>query len=104
MNFFSKVFGSVMDDVTKALDLIKKDRESKCNHGVTFDEKAAIALLENAPLQYPNLDPAAAFIAGSPAVPEIRKRWPRLCGKCPKGCGYDGIYYASREHYIMGDW
>lgn len=35
---------------------------------------------------------------------DVRKRWPRLFGKCPKGCGFDGIGYASFGHYIYGDW
>lgn len=44
------------------------------------------------------------FLAGSPAVSEIRRRWPRLQGACPKGCGFRGIGYASWEHYLLGDW
>lgn len=53
-----------------------------CDHGLTFDQAAAKHL----------------------SVPEVRARWPRLFGKCPKGCGFDGIAYASREHYYYGDW
>lgn len=53
-----------------------------CTHGVSYDKQAA---------------------AGLPSS-EVRKRWPRLSGACPKGCGYSGIYYASFEHYMMGDW
>lgn len=53
-----------------------------CKHGVTFDSPAA---------------------RGLPAR-EVRKRWPRLDGLCPLGCGYNGIAYASKEHYVMGDW
>lgn len=53
-----------------------------CTHGVTFDEDAA-----------KHLD-----------AHEVRKRWPRLFGKCPKGCGFDGIGYASMAHYVYGDW
>jgi hypothetical protein len=34
---------------------------------------------------------------------EVRKRWPRFFGKCPS-CDFNGIMYASRMHYIMGDW
>jgi hypothetical protein len=34
---------------------------------------------------------------------EVRKRWPRFFGKCPS-CDFKGILYASRMHYIMGDW
>ena len=59
-----------------------KEPVGHCNHGIAFDRLAAADL----------------------SVAEIRKRWPRLFGKCPKGCGYDGIYYASSEHYTMGDW
>ena len=55
-----------------------------CDHGVTFDQDAA----EDGELD--------AY--------EIRKRWPRLDGPCPKGCGYVGIAYASQEHYVYGDW
>lgn len=54
----------------------------ECDHGVTFDAAAA----------------------GSLGVNEIRKRWPRLSGKCPKDCGYNGIAYASTQHYVWGDW
>lgn len=45
------------------------------------------------------------FVMGNTtAAAEIRRRWPRLCGPCPLGCGYNGIYYASWEHYGYGDW
>ena len=60
-----------------ATDLIK------CDHGVTFDMEAAEAVA----------DPV-----------EIRRRWPRLEGTCPKGCGFNGIAYASKAHYVFGDW
>ena len=53
-----------------------------CDHGVTFDQEAAEGL----------------------DTYEIRKRWPRLHGECPKGCGFSGIGYASYAHYIYGDW
>lgn len=53
-----------------------------CNHGVVFDYKAASGL----------------------SADEVRKRWPRVNGICPKGCGFNGIGYASFEHYICGDW
>lgn len=91
------------DDVTDTLEKIKKDRIAKCDHGVTFDEVEAQKLFESAP---PNnhLDPALSFIMGSSATSQIRKRWPRLNGTCPKGCGYVGIAYASRAHYVYGDW
>jgi hypothetical protein len=54
-----------------------------CDHGITFDPEAAATVVD-------------AY--------EVRKRWPRLYGDCPKGCGYTGIYYASYAHYIWGDW
>lgn len=53
-----------------------------CDHGVTFDEEAAKGL--------------DAY--------EVRKRWPRHYGVCPRGCGFTGIAYASYMHYISGDW
>lgn len=53
-----------------------------CDHGVTFDEQAAQGL----------------------DVSEVRSRWPRLYGPCPKGCGFSGIAYAGLSHYIHGDW
>lgn len=53
-----------------------------CDHGVTFDRAAA---------------------AGLPAS-EVRKRWPRLDGVCPLGCGFHGIAYASMAHYVSGDY
>lgn len=55
---------------------------SVCDHGVVFDEKNADGLDEY----------------------EVRKRWPRLHGPCPKGCGFVGIAYASTLHFVMGDW
>ena len=34
---------------------------------------------------------------------QVRRRWPRFSGKC-EACGYEGVAYASAEHYIAGDW
>ena len=34
---------------------------------------------------------------------EVRKRWPRFHGTCPR-CGERLILYASALHYIRGDW
>jgi hypothetical protein len=70
--------------------VMKKDTESLlcgdppvvCDHGIKFD-------------------PAEA--ADLPAD-EVRKRFPRLDGPCPKGCGYVGIAYVSWLHMIAGDW
>lgn len=73
--------------------------EDECDHGVTFDEAEAKKLLTG----WRPKDPGE-FIWGNPASSEVRKRWPRLQGKCPKGCGFDGIAYASMNHYTMGDW
>lgn len=56
--------------------------ESGCDHGIAFDSVAARGL----------------------SAHEVRKHWPRLFGPCPKGCGFDGIGYASFEHYVAGDW
>ena len=72
---------------------------ARCNHGVVFDEEAAIELLSSW-----RPGGAAEFVAGNPASVEVRRRWPRLDGYCPLGCGYHGIYYASMAHYVAGDW
>ena len=72
---------------------------AECDHGVTFDVDAArVVLGEWSP------NDTAEFIVGNPKVIDVRRRWPRLDGACPKGCGYVGIAYASVEHYTMGDW
>jgi hypothetical protein len=52
-----------------------------CDHGVKFDEARS------------SLPPE-----------EIRRMWPRLHGPCPRGCGFNGIAYASFLHYVSGDW
>jgi len=53
-----------------------------CNHGVIYDSEAGKHM----------------------SYKQIREFFPRLNGFCPKGCGYCGIAYASKEHYVMGDW
>lgn len=53
-----------------------------CNHGISFDVNAAKVLDSRL----------------------VRLRWPRLTGVCPLGCGYNGTYYASKAHYVYGDW
>lgn len=83
--------------------LIKLPEHANCDHGVVFDEEAAKKLLAEAPIDK-SMDPALAFVMGNPASAEVRKRWPRLDGLCPKGCGFYGAAYASYAHYIMGDW
>lgn len=71
----------------------------KCNHGVVFDKEEAEKVPEGwAPRS------AEQVVLGNPSSREIRKRWPRLCGKCPLGCGFEGIAYASWDHYRAGDW
>lgn len=70
-----------------------------CTHGVTFDSEEADRILASF---HPKN--AVEFIMGDPASAEVRKRWPRLCGECPLGCGFNGIAYASREHLYAGDW
>src|SRR5882672_7675936 len=49
----------------------------QCDHGITFDSRRAVGF----------------------SAAEVRENWPRLFGECPRGCGYIGIAYASREHY-----
>lgn len=61
--------------------MVPKD-SPECDHGVTFDYDAAVSL----------------------SATEIRKRWPRGFGVCPKGCGFNGIAYASYMHYLCGGW
>jgi len=61
---------------------ISLEEIDECDHGVVFDHVAA----ENLPSY------------------EIKRRWPRLDGPCPKGCGFTGIAYASTKHYVFGDW
>ena len=56
--------------------------EVPCSHGVFCDELDAKSL----------------------STDEVRKRYPRLSGLCPKGCGFNGIAYASFMHYLLGDW
>ncbi len=60
----------------------KEPAPPACDHGVTFDEFEAAGLDAYA----------------------VRERWPRLYGDCPKGCGFNGIGYASMAHYVCGDW
>jgi len=70
-----------------------------CDHGVAFDPVEAEKILAG---WVPRDD--VDFIVGNPAAGEVRRRWPRLNGACPKGCGFVGIAYASQEHYRAGDW
>ncbi len=61
---------------------VSGERIVECDHGIVFDEAVARGL----------------------TAQEIRERFPRLCGPCQKGCGYNGIAYASTTHYRSGDW
>lgn len=56
--------------------------KSNCDHGLSFDLDAAEHM----------------------TTQEIRKVFPRLYGLCPKGCGFNGIAYVSKAHYVYGDW
>lgn len=53
-----------------------------CDHGLVFDPEDAKNL----------------------KTPEVREKYPRLFGECPKGCGFSGVAYVSRAHYLYGDW
>lgn len=80
--------------------------ESRCTHGVTFDEEEAKRILETKPTPSSG-DPALDFVMGPVnATSEIRKRWPRgwFTKEKPCACGFVGIAYASSAHYIYGDW
>jgi len=76
-----------------------REPDEPCHHGVTFDLEEAEKVLGDWRPSSPG-----EFVMGNPNAAEVRRRWPRLNGPCPLGCGYVGIYYASREHYILGDW
>jgi len=79
--------------------------QAACDHGVFFDKEKAEKMISESLVDLDkDEDPALAFIMGSFASPSIKKMFPRLCGLCPKGCGFNGIAYASMDHYIMGDW
>lgn len=58
--------------------------EGECDHGVVFDVER--------------------WKRDLPSGRTVRALWPRLHGKCPKGCGFEGIAYASFTHYLAGDW
>ena len=84
----------------------KMAENGDCDHGITFDQAEAERVLRETK---EDGDPGVDFVMGPVnAVATIRKRWPRGFftreRPCPKGCGYEGIYYASAEHYSYGDW
>lgn len=93
------------------LEAIARERQEKCDHGITFDEEAACKILQDAEAARPKPtsqeEAAVAFIMGNPGAGNVRRRWPRgwftKKKPCPK-CGYVGIAYASYMHYILGDW
>lgn len=65
-----------------ALQAVTTVEFAACNHGLVFDIDACAVL----------------------DVHAVRAKYPRLCGACPLGCGFDGIAYASVAHYVFGDW
>jgi len=62
--------------------LVENKPEKPCTHGVYYDRLKAQGMSSE----------------------EIQDAYPRLRGECPLGCGFNGIAYASSEHYVMGDW
>jgi hypothetical protein len=86
-----KYFAEFYEGVDAFNEKLKSDHEkwtqdnpvqAQCDHGITFDMEAAKGL----------------------TAAEVQARWPRGWGLCPKGCGFDGIAYASAEHFLYGDW
>lgn len=71
-----------LDEVLDGASGFTRSDKTECTHGITFDE----------------------VVAEKCSVSEVRANWPRLYGSCPLGCGYNGIYYASTAHFVMGDW
>lgn len=65
-------------------DLVETVEGEPCDHGVKFYEDYARQI--------------------NMTSPEVRQFFPRLEGKCPKGCGFEGIAYASKAHFAYGDW
>lgn len=62
-------------------DTFKHD-DLPCDHGLKFDATTSDKL----------------------TCHQVRSFYPRLDGRCPKGCGYVGIAYVSTEHFVAGDW
>ena len=74
-------------------------RRKACDHGLSFDVEEAKRILGDwTPVT------AVDFISGNPKHVDVRRRFPRLEGPCPKGCGFSGIAYVSTEHFTYGDW
>lgn len=76
-----------------------ESRMSECDHGLTFDLEEAQQILGD-------WRPSSSFefVMGNPRHAEVRRRFPRLEGQCPKRCGFVGIAYASADHFVSGDW
>ena len=57
---------------------------TKCDHGIVFDlaECRKLGLSSD----------------------EVRKKYPRHNGLCPKGCGFYGIAYQGYQHFTAGAW
>lgn len=54
--------------------------------------------------QHPKVSPAFDYEASKGlSSREVRQRWPRFYGQCPD-CGFNGVIYASLEHFVSGDW
>ena len=81
-----KIFSKVKDyfDLLKPSSKEQRNKVESCTHGVVFD-------LENVKRL-------------SLSSRDIKTLYPRLSGVCPLGCGYNGIAYASYEHFVYGDW
>lgn len=78
-------FSKKLADINKEAEddqLISGNPKNDCDHGVVFNEEEA------------------KFLEAS----EVRKKYPRGWGLCPKGCGFNGTAYASYKHYLYGDW
>lgn len=86
-------------EIDRRLEAAARERAGGCDHGILFDEEEAKRILGSWVPTTP-----AEFISGNPSHALVRKRFPRLDGRCPKGCGYSGIGYASTAHYVYGDW
>lgn len=76
-------------------------KSGQCKHGVMFDVEQAKAIM--AEVREVNKGRSSIEVAAL-MVQEIRNRFPRLHGRCPLGCGFEGICYASTDHYVFGDW
>lgn len=77
------------------MNIVVCKHERACPTG--FDAEAAKALLDG---WVPKDE--AEWVFGNPMHAEVRRRWPRG-SQCPD-CGEVGIFYASPDHYVLGDW